>query len=372
MNNPRNYPQSAIDAQLRLANGIRKVSFRYDLLNRNDIKIGELDSITRATISYGESRTIKRSATFGLNDYQQRHINFLSDQIQPWFVLHMPGGGVVEWPLGIFLLESPARNVSGRISARDIGAYDKTIIVEQDKFSRRFFLEKGTNYITAVTRILNTAGITKINIAATNHTLPTDREYKIGTKKHVSCNELLREINFNTLWIDEMGFVRSEPYITPASREVTHVYDTLKDSIVMLPIKERLDIANRPNEFVRVAINRESEKELVSVFVNDDISSPISTVNRGRNITDYATIDEIGSQEALDEFVRRLAEESTMAFSHISFETALMPTHGGAETLLCIFPDVFEGARKFHETSWEMPLIHHGAMKHEARKVVQI
>jgi len=372
MNNPRNYSREAIDSTLRLGGGSRKVSFRYDLLNRNDIKIGELDGITRANISYGEFRVIKRSATFGLNEYLQRNINYLSDRIQPWFVLHMPDGGSVEFPLGIFLLESPATITNGKISNRDIGAYDKTIIVEQDKFTRRFFFEAGTNYVTAVTRILNTAGITKINIADTHHVLPTDREYKIGTKKHLACNDLLREINFSTLWVDEQGVMRSEPYITPSRRPVTHVYDTSKDSIVLSEFTERLDIADRANVFTRVAVRLESDTELVSTFINDDIQSPISTVNRGRQIVDYAEIREIADQQTLDEFVQRLAVESTSAFTHLSFGTILMPTHGSAETLLCIFPDIFDSPLKFHETSWEMPLEHDGVMTHEARKVVQI
>jgi len=372
MNNPNNYSAGQIQDTLRMKRNARKVSFRYDLLNRNDIKIGEVDGIERANISYGEFRTIKRSATFRLDEYAQRHINYLSDRIQPWFVLHMPDGGVVEWPLGIFLLESPRRGVTGNISKRDIGAYDKTIIVEQDKFTRRFFIEKGTNYVTAVTRILNTAGITKINIADTPHALPTDREYALGTKKHLACNELLREINFTTLRVDEYGVMCSEPYVEPSRREVTHVYETENDSIVTPKFEERLDIADRPNVFIRVAVNLEGDKELTSMFVNDDINSPISTVNRGRRIVDYAEIQGIASQEALDEFVRRSAIESTSAFTHLSFGTALMPTHGSAETLLCMFPDVFDTLLKFHETSWEMPLIHNGVMTHEARRVVQI
>jgi len=372
MNNPKNYMQAAIDAQLRLTTGARKITFRYQLLNQNDIRIGELDGMTRANISYGEFRPIKRSATFALNEYQQRNINYLSDRIQPWLVLHMPNGGIVEWPLGIFLLESPAREVSDGIAVRNIGAYDKTIVVEQDKFIHGFFIEKGTNYVTAVTRILNTSGITKINIAETSHVLPSGREYGLGTKKHLAINELLREANFSTLWFDEQGVARSDPYIPPSQREVTHVYDTRKDSIITPSFVERLDIADRPNVFIRVAVNLESDEELTSVFINDNILSPISTVNRGRQIPDYATIDSIASQEMLDQFTRRIAIESTSAFEHLSFGSALMPTHGNANTLLCIFPEIFNTPLKFHETSWEMPLVHDGVMKHEARRVVQI
>jgi len=372
MYNPQNYSQEAIKSTLSLSNGTRKVSFRYDLLNLNDIKIGELDGVIQANISYGEFRAIKRSATFKLNEYLQKNIDYLSNQIQPWFRLHMPDGGIVEWPLGIFLLESPARVVNGKVNTRDIGAYDKTIIVEQDKFTRRFFFEAGTNYVTAVTRILNTAGITKINITDSPHVFTNDREYALGTKKHLACNDLLREINFTSLWVDEHGFMRSEPYIEPSNRSVTHVYNTDVDSVVTPEFIEKLEIANRANVFIRVAVNLDGERELVSTFINDDIRSPISTVNRGRQIVDYEEIQEIASQEALDSLVRRMAIESTSAFTHLSFGTALMPTHGNSETLLCIFPDVFQAPLKFHETSWEMPLAHDGIMSHEARMVVQI
>jgi len=373
MNNPRKYPLKSIEDTLRLVHGTRKVSFRYELLNRNDIKIGDLDGITRAHISHGEFRTIKRSATFTLDEYQQRHINFLSDQIQPWFVLHMPDGGIVEWSLGMFMSDSPDREAGGNTSVRSIGMCDKTLIVEQDKFTSRFFIEKGTNYAVAVTRILNTAGITKINIANTEHTLQSDREYPLGTKKHLACNDLLREINFTTLWVDIHGFMRSEPYIEPSRRNITHVYDTTKkNSVVMLPIREKLDIANRPNVFIRVAHNLDGEKELISIFENDEISSPISIINRGRRIVDFGEIDEIPSQEALDEFTRRLGVESTSAFSHREFSTALMPTHGNAETLLLISPELSPTPLKLHEVGWEMPLVYDGQMVHKTRAVTQI
>ncbi|MCL2528469.1 MAG: hypothetical protein FWE42_08615, partial [Defluviitaleaceae bacterium] len=71
----------------------------------------------------------------------------------------------------------------------------------------------------------------------------------------------------------------------------------------------------------------------------------------------------------LDNHVRRVAIESTSAFSHLSFETALMPNHGRAETMYCDFPSLLDGPQKWSETSWEMDLKYDGTMKHEARRV---
>jgi len=375
MNNPRGYSREAIEAALKMKSGSRKVSFRYDLLNRHDIPIGALDGVTHANISYGEFRHIRRSMTMGVKGHLRKEINFLSDQVQPWFVLHMSDrlGDVAEWPLGIFMPGSPGKDFDGMSTTRDIGLCDKTLIIAKDGFRRRAFFPAGTNYVAAVTRMLNTAGITKINIAPSHHVLPNSREFPIGTTILAACNELLQEINFNTLWVDGYGVTRSEPYVRPSHREVTHVYDaTQEDSVVILPARIRLDIANRPNVFIRVALNLEGETELVSEFVNDDPRSSISTVSRGRNIVDYDEMQDIASQEALDDFVQRLAVESASAYEHLEFNTVLMPTHGSAETLLCTMPGTFEGTLKFHETGWEMPLTHDGVMKHSARRVVQI
>jgi len=372
MKNPMGYCDSDINAVLRFKSGARKISFRYKLLNKHDKYLGNIDGVEAASISHGEFRTIKRSARIIINECRKREINFLNEQIQPWFILHMPQGGTVEWPLGIFLSDSPDRERSLGRTVRDIGMCDKTLIVEQDVFMRRFHFEAGTNYVTAVTRILNTAGITKINISDTDHVLLSDREYKIGAKKHLACNELLREINFTSLWVDPYGVMRAGPYIPPTQRSISHTYDTGSGSIVAPPVLEKLDVANRPNVFIRVAVNQGQEEELISTAINDRPESPLSTVSRGRRIVDYNTIDEIASQEALDALVARIAIESTSAYTQFAFDTALTPTHGNAETLWCNFPSLYRSSFKCHEVGWEMPLKYDGVMRHTARMLVHL
>lgn len=349
----------------------RKISFRYDLLNRNDIKIGTLDGVT-GTVSYGEFRAIKRSATFQLDEYLQKNINYLSDQIQPWFILYMPDGGTVEWSLGLFLLESPNRQINGVLSSREIGSYDKTIIIEEDKFTERYFIAAGTNYVGSVIKILTTAGITKINIMDNPATILSDREYPVGTKKSEAINDLLKAINYNSIRVDENGFMRSDPYVEPSQRPITQIYSADRDSIIHPRFEESLEIAGRANVFTRIAKNIDSDTELISTVENLDIQSPISIVNRGRRIVDIEEIDNISSQEALDALVRRIAIENTSAYSHLVFESALMPTHGNADTLFCDFPTVFDNPMRFSETSWEMNLVFDGIMRHEARRVVQL
>jgi len=369
--NPNNYTSEQIDNALRFMNKSRQVSFRYDLLDRNDIKQGELDGIESAKISYGEFNIIKRSATFRLNEYLQRNINYLTEQIQPWFILHMPQGGTVEWPLGIFFLESPERQIEGSYILRDIGAYDKTLIIEADRFINRHFISAGTNYVGAITKMLTMSGITKINIQPTSSVFLADREMAIGTKVKEAVNALLGEINYTSIAVDEIGFFYSGPYIEPAQRDITMRYIADRDSIVMPQLKDSLDIAGQPNVFVRVARNLDMATEYVATVINNNPSSPVSVFNRGRQIVNFDEIENIASQVTLDSYTRRIALNAMSTYSHLSFDSALMPTHGGAETLYCDFPG-FDSPQLYTETTWDMDLRFDGVMNHGARKVVSL
>jgi len=367
----RAYTAKEIDDELRMRGDNRKVSFRYDLLNRYDIGIGTLDGIIAASITYGELRPIKRTATFTLDEHMQKAINFLSDRIQPWFILHMQDSGTVSWPLGIFLLESPAREINGSLVRREINAYDKTIILEQDRLESRYFIPANANYVGEVTKLLNISGITRVNITASNLTLSADREFATGEKIKDVINDLLKDINYNSLGVDSEGFIRSGPYIEPALRPVTIKYKADRDSILAPEFVEDLDIASRANVFVRVATNIDSTP-MVSKFANTDPLSPISTVNRGRRIVDFEEIDNIANQGTLDNLVRRIAIESTSAYSHFSFSTALMPIHDNADTIYVDIPQVFPEPMKFSETGWEMDLKYDGLMSHDTRRVIKL
>ena len=370
--NPNNYAEKEIDAVLHFKRGSRRVSFRYDLLDRHDMKLGEIDGIEEASVSYGELNMIKRSAVFQLNEYIQRNIDYMSEQIQPWFILQMPDGGSVEWPLGVFMLESPEKQITGKYVRRSIGAYDKGLIIDADKIVSRHFIPAGTNYVGAIVKLLSMAGITKINIAPTDSTILADREIPVGTKIKEAVNNLLAEINYKSIGVDEVGFFYSSPYIEPAQRPITQRYVADRDSIVLQEISESLDIAGHPNVFTRVARNLDLDTELVATVYNNNPSSPTSIPNRGRQIVNLEEIENISSQAALNTYTRRIAINAMSAYSHIKFDSALMPGHGSSDTLYLDFPLFFDAPRLYSETNWDMELKFDGVMNHKARRGVSL
>ena len=196
-------------------------------------------------------------------------------------------------------------------------------------------------------------------------------EYEVGESKLTAVNDLLGRINYTGLTITENGMAMARPYQSPEEREIEHYY--LDDSLsVLLPdAEEEFDIFDTPNVFVRTVSNPEAEDVYRAEFINDNPSSALSTVSRGRKIVDYEELTDISSQAALDIFVRRIAFEKSQTYSKIRFKTALMPHHTALDMLYLRHENLsVEG--KFTETSWQIELEAGGRMSHEARRLVII
>ncbi len=127
---------------------------------------------------------------------------------------------------------------------------------------------------------------------------------------------------------------------------------------------------NVPNIFVRYTDDPDGE-ELRSEYVNDSVGSKISTVNRGRNVVDIESVDDIADQETLDALVRRIAIEKSQTYDTITIPTGLMPHH---EYRDCIFVNetTLGVGNKYIEYAWEMELSVGGTMTHTLKRVVKL
>ena len=360
--------QQIIDA-LHAKNTSRTIKFRYDLLNNQEIRIGELDSVESGEVSMSSLATdIKRTAQFSMKD--DSDIDWLSDRIQPFCMLKMPDGGWVEWSLGIFLPNSPTRKERNKQTYRDIEAYDGLQVLLDNKFDSRYTIVLAIKYITAINNILFTLGITKINIVNSDLTLAITKEFEIGTSKLRAINELLGELNYTSLWVDERGYYTAMPYIIPSDRAIDYIYEDDELSVIYNGLEEELDLFSVANKFVVVQSNAETEP-LSSIYTNENIASVTSTVNRGRTIVDYREVDNIADQTALDNYTKRLAFEASQIYGHIDFSTAIMPMHSYSDLLQIQYSSLGINDR-YVETNWAIPLKAGGTMSHRMRKVVAI
>lgn len=343
----------------------REIQFRYDLLNVSNNKIGEVPLLS-ATVRLNSLAQIKRTATFSLWEQESRNIDYLNDRLRP--VMLLDGQ---EYPLGVFLLPSPARKVRGMSVYRDIAGYDITQILLEDRFTSRYYLPAGTEYIEAVKRIVNTIGLFNTQIPASGALLARNREFQPDTSKLDAINALLSECNYTSLWADAAGRLRAAPYVLPSLRQPEIVYrDDALSAIIAGSEAEEIDVFGVPNVFAVTSTNPETEG-LTAIFVNDNPISPTSTAKRKRRIVNFREISDIANIEALEAYVKRIAYDASNIYSKMTFDTPLIPIHSYSNALH-LESRKLGLSGKYIETEWTMELKVGGRMTHSARKVIQI
>lgn len=372
----------------------RQIDFRYELLDYNNRKKKDLRNVLSAEVSQNMLANIKRTARFSVTEDSE--IDYLNDRIKPYmrlwipephkrareftFMSHvqpvelknneaLPKSGWADFPLGIFLLSSPTR-MDKLTVIRDVEAFDLSLILRDDKLTERLAIVEGTLIYDAVVDVLTSAGVELYNIERAEETLTRTIEWEPGTEKYEVVNDLLNMINYTPIHVDENGFFVSYKYRTPSERSADYVYADNALSVMLPEVEEELDLFGVHNVFTVVRTNEE-EEPLASTFINDNPNSPTSTVSRGRIISDHREIDDIASQEALDEYVSRIAFEASQIYGRIRFQSALMPFHGYADVLDFSYSSL-KISGKYLELSWRMKLEVGGLMEHELRQIVDV
>lgn len=362
------YTQKEVEDMLHYAYGSRQAWISIDLLNKYDVQIGALDAMLETgNVKFDASAEIKRVANITVKEKQFREIDWLNDRIRPMFNLKTPKGDILSWSLGVFLISSPSRRHNNYIE-RDLELYDKSLILREDKITDRLLLKQGTPYLTHIVSLLNSASINQVDIEQTELTLTTDKEYEIGTSKLKIINELLAEMNYKSIWVDENGIFTSNAFRMQSSLDVEYEYRTDKLSIIKGDAVEEADIFNAPNKWVRYVSNPELPT-LISKYENNSLSSITSIPNRGRIIVDSRSIDDIADQATLDKYIQRVAYEASQVYSTLVFNTAIMPHHS-MQNLLFISYDELGIHDKYVEESWNISFT--GTMTHNAKRVIFI
>lgn len=364
------YTEAQVKAALH--SGGRQLSFRYELLTAAGDHKAWLGGVKAGSIAYNALAQIKRTARFSIDESVGDSINWQSDRIRPHFRLLMSDGGWATWPLGEFLLSSPTRRSDSTSTAvlRAVEAYDQLVVLVDDKVTDRYTVAAGVNYIAQVKTLLDSAGITRQNLAATTKVLPAARDWPPGTRKLDIINDLLTAINYRTLWFDERGLAVAEAYMAPSSAPIEYSYRDDDDSVTFPEVEETLDLFSVPNKWVLV-VSQPDRPVLTASYTNSAASSPTSTVARGRTIVDFRDDVDAADQDALNAKVSRLAFEASQIYQSVELQTGVMPHHSDADVLDVQF-GALQIAARYSEHSWEMDLRTGGRMSHRVRKVVTV
>lgn len=279
-------------------------------------------------------------------------------------------GTYVEWPLGVFLLSTPNREADASgVVIRSVEAYDQGMILDSQLTAEPYYVAGGETYTDAIAELLsNTTGLGEFSVVPSSTTLPAQRMWDAGASHLTILNDLTTAVNYEPIHFDENGIAIVQPYVSPQDRVSEYTYAADAVSVLIPGASQNLDLFSQPNQWVLV-VSEPDRPVLSAVYTNDDPTSPTSTVNRGRIITDFRTEQEAATQTLLNEKVQIIAQEATQIFEEVKFSTAIMPIHNHRDVYWLSYPQLSIEANYF-ELSWSYNLQAGAGMEHTARRVV--
>ena len=367
--NHEKYTRQEIINALHGVYGTRSLDYRFDLLDNQDRKIGDVSHLIVAgssTIDMDNEAEIHRTAKFNMRD--DGSVNFLSDRIQPFAILKIKKD-FIEFPLGVFLLSTPSKSYQNRTIYRNIEAYDKLQILLDDGFTARYVADEGLYVTDVIIDIILATGITQINIERSDVQLPTWFSWDPDVSKLEVVNQLLQAINYEKLYVDEYGYFTSRPYRSPTIRTSEYEYKTDAWSVISPGATALQDFFAVPNQWVGI-ISEPDRVPLTYTYENLNEDSPTSIPNRGRTVTKYIDVD-AADIVSLQGIVQKKAFEDSQIYTEMTFQTALMPMHSHND-IYHLQHDILGVNAKFQELKWSMTLSTGSLMSHTAREIIPV
>lgn len=343
----------------------RSFQLRYDIL-RNGAIYAQAVVAGPAAVSMDSRRKLKQvfSGDMLLPDGIQR----LTDRFRP--VVLLDG---VEYPVGQFVLTSVEKiwQEGGWIDRCE--GYDLCFLVKRTRLEERLFCGKGERYLDKIQQLLQQCGIDSALVEDCAETFATDREdWEIGTSVLDVVNDLLDEINYQSLWFDQDGVARIQAIREPGIHQIQHWYGPSRQdgyALVKDGYTRQDDLFDVSNVFVVQCENPELDTVMQAVSVNDDPDSALSVIRQGRVMAPVVKLDNVSSQQALQRYADRLRWQSMTATETTVIQTALNPVHLCGD-ILALEGDLAPGI--YEETAWAMELAPGGMMEHTLRRVLYL
>lgn len=345
---------------------MRTVDFRVDILRRG-VPIGALgfSESSPPTITCDAAGEIAMT----LNGVFRRsaEMDYLNDELRPMLILDG-----VETPAGVYRVGSrlETRSAAGLVYDQ-LECYDRAALLRWAKLEQRDFWPAGTSYETVIAHYLQAVGVARVSFTPTDHVLQSDREdWDIGTPYLTIINDLLTEMNYQSLWFDIHGTAMLRPYAPPSPSSIAHTYGVHDGARLVSPeYQTELDIFGRPNVIIAILENPEYPEPLIATSVNDFPSSALSTIRRGIRIPQIVKVDNIASAEELQTYADRLRDESMQTAERITLRSGIQAGHNVADTVALIG---LEREGIFKETGWSITMKAGTYMTHSLEKSVMI
>jgi hypothetical protein len=257
--------------------GHRLERIRVELLTSTEKSQGYLDGISGGQLSWNANADLPGGGHITMDDKGQL-INVSKDRIRIWWEVV----GEDPWPLGVYVISAPSTQYYESGSSRDIILIDKLTVIKDDVLTTTLQVPAGANVVEAVVQQIQATGETKIASTSSGTVLSNPMTWEPGTTRLKVINDLLSVAGYWSLWTDNRGQFRVEPYIEPASRSVVYSFAEGQTSIHSPEWEYELALWEATNTVVMVSQADDDGNTWTAYAVDDNPDSPTSTVAMGR------------------------------------------------------------------------------------------
>lgn len=290
-----------------------------------------LRNVTTCTINRDSQVETLGSATIDITD-------MLGECYIRVYLITIQNGIREEHPLGTYLVQTPSSKFNGRVRTSSIDAYTPLIELKENPPPLGYSILKGENIMKMAYQIIRDharAPVVKIDCS---ENLQCDFVANTDDNWVSFVKDLITDAKYE-LALDELGRILFNPIQELKSLQPIYTYTDDDDSILYPEITTNHDIFGIPN-VVEVNYYSEKLKECVTVrVVNNNENSPISTVNRGReiiymdsatNIIDYADREYLITQ--LTDYANKLLK----TISSVQFTVTYTHGYNGSQLGDCV------------------------------------
>ena len=285
-----------------------------------DIKL--LDNVKSCTITRDSETATLESATIDVNES-------LGECYIRVYLITIQNGVKEKFPLGTFIVQTPSSSFNGKVREVSMDAYSPLLELKESPPPIGYSVLKGDNILEKVYLI------TRENVRAP--VVKTDCDKTLFNDFVAETDDTWLTFNTDLLAnakylydLDEMGRVLFSPKQDTASLQPIWTYTDDNSSILYADLNMKHDLYRIPN--VVEVIYSNGKEQYYSRVVNDDVNSPISTVNRGREIIHrVSNPDIIGdpTKNQIQEYAEQLLRELSSIEYTISYKHGYCPVRRG-------------------------------------------
>lgn len=238
------------------------------------------------------------------------------------YLITIQNGKREKFPLGTFLVQTPASSFDGKIENISIDAYTPLLELKENQPPIGYSIPEDSNVLEYAYKLSNEHTRAPVIQTPDDATLYFDFVANTDDNWLTFITDLLSNAKYNFM-LDELGRVLFAPKQETASLQPVWTYDDGNSSILYPDFSLDHDMYGIPN--VVEVIYSNGFDSFYAKVVNDDPNSPISTVNRGREIIHRETDPNLIGNPTNDQ-IQRYAENLLKELS--SLEYTVTYTHG--------------------------------------------